>query len=215
MGCSRRSAADTDRSTSVDRTLFSDPARSPPAIRCGASSGGDDRTTKSDCRDLLGHHRSSEQYDEHPHHPDGVRTPETPHPPSRTANALRCGTVAVLASCRSRAEHHSHQQNSRHGAVARQHPRGIDTDRAHPIRPRETQLLGRRQHVFQSLQIRHVFRGRGDRDVWFTPPSIGPNPARSYRRNSSQNPSARRNAGVRVSLTPSFSGVGADRLDTT
>ncbi|PBI96764.1 hypothetical protein BKP42_34220 [Rhodococcus erythropolis] len=47
----------------------------------------------------------------------------------------------------------------------------------------------------------------------FTPPSIGPNPARSYRRSSSQNPSARRKAGVRVSLTPSFSGVGADRLD--
>ena len=44
----------------------------------------------------------------------------------------------------------------------------------------------------------------------FTPPSIGPNPARSYRRNNSQNPSARRSAGVRVSLTPSFSGVGAD-----
>ena len=47
----------------------------------------------------------------------------------------------------------------------------------------------------------------------FTPPSTGPNPARSYRRNNSQNPSARRSAGVRVSLTPSFSGVGADRLD--
>ncbi len=47
------------------------------------------------------------------------------------------------------------------------------------------------------------------------PPSIGPNPpARSYRRNNSQNPSARRSAGVRMSLTPSFSGVGADRLDS-
>ena len=182
VGCSRRSAADTDRSTSVDRTLFSDPARSPPAIRCGASSGGDDRTTKSDCRDLLGHHRSSEQYDEHrtPRRRSAPRkrTPTITNrqrPPlrhrrcSRFLAAVERNTILI-------------QQNSRHGAVARQHPRGIDTDRAHPIRPRETQLLGRRQQVFQSLQIRHVFRGRGDRDVWFTPPSIGPNPARSYRR---------------------------------
>ena len=169
VGCSRRSAADTDRSTSVDRTLFSDPARSPPAIRCGASSGGDDRTTKSDCRDLLGHHRSSEQYDEHRTTPTAFRNPGNAHPPSRTANALRCGTVAVLASLpQSSGTPFSSNKIRVIGAVARQHPRGIDTDRAHPIRPRETQApRSTATSLSKPADPSCLSRTGGDRDVWF------------------------------------------------
>ncbi len=59
------------------------------------------------------------------------------------------------------------QEDPGDGAVARQHPGSVDADRAHPIRPREPQLLSGRQQVFQNFKVRHVFRGRGDRDVWF------------------------------------------------
>ena len=146
VGCSRRSAVDTGRSTSVDRTPFSDPDRSPPATPCDAASDDDDRTTRSDCRDLLGRHRSSEQYDGHRTTPTVFPHPGNAHPPSRTARARRCGNRR-----RSRfltaVERNTIliQQNSRDRAIAGQHPCGVDADRAHPIRPRETQFLSRRQ----------------------------------------------------------------------
>ena len=108
VGCSRRSTADTDQRTSVGRTPICDPARSPPATPCDAASGDDDRTTRSDCRDPLGHHRSSEQYDEHRTTPTVSRTPETHthHHAPPTPAAAELSRSLLLG--RSRAEPRSH-----------------------------------------------------------------------------------------------------------
>ena len=87
---------------------FSDPDRSPPATPCDAASDDDDRTTRSDCRDLLGRHRSSEQYDGHRTTPTVFRTPETRthhHEPQEPAAAE---PSPFSLPYRSRAEHHSH-----------------------------------------------------------------------------------------------------------
>ena len=104
VGCSHRSDADTDQRTSVGRTPICDPGRSPPATPCGAASGGDDRTTRSGCRDLLGHHRSSEQYDGHRTTPMVSRIPGTRthhHEPPTPAAGVPSRSLLL---CRSRAE---------------------------------------------------------------------------------------------------------------
>ena len=79
------------------------------------------------------------------------------------------------------------QEDPGDGAVARQHPGSIDADRAHQsvhANPNSS-VDGRRS--FKALRSVMSFADAVTVMCGFTPPSIGPNPARSYRRNNSQN----------------------------
>ncbi len=144
VGCSRRSAADTDRSTSADKTSLRVVQR--PMMMttqqdqiieiCWATI-----IPMNDMVSIAPPRRSPTPRKRTPTIPDGQRPPLRHRRGSRFLTAVERNTILI-------------QQDPRDRAVAGQHPGGVDTDRAHPIRPREPEFLGRRQQVFQGFENR-------------------------------------------------------------